>query len=200
MEAKRFYSLNIKEDGEKINNMKTILYSKVKNVISHWDLENVKVIGMIVQKFDKKYIDVVLSYNSWDDYEAISDKEECWNYACWNPEHEEILIDEKNQVEIRRWLEEKGVIKIGADEGEDIYDENGFYVGPGPNGMKEFIEVLVEIVKQMHQDEIVKKKTGSDLPILITDLEYSGYFIKATEEANDMELIEDFLKWVYDEN
>ena len=66
--------------------------------------------------------------------------------------------------------------------------------------MKEFIEVLVEIVKQMHQDEIVKKKTGSDLPILITDLEYSGYFIKATEEANDMELIEDFLKWVYDEN
>lgn len=172
-----------------------MLYQKVKDIINQWDLKSAKVIGIVVQEFDEQNIDIAVAYQEWEDYSQIDDKEECWNYACWDADHEEALIDEKNQGEVRQWLEKQGVKRVGYDEEEDCYDENCIYIGNGPNGLTELIGLLKEVVLRLHQDEIIKKKAGRDLPVILTDLEYVWYFIEATKEVNQHELIEDFLQW-----
>lgn len=172
------------------------LYKKISDTISNWNLTEAKVVAIVVQQFDEYGIGVVLAYQSWNNYDEIEDKEECWNYACWDPDCEEEIIGEAQENDVKSWLQSQGVSQVGIDEEEEVYDENCFYIGHGPNGIQELIQVLKTIVKRLQESKIIEEKAGKRLPILITDLEYTWYFIDAIKEVNELVLIKDFVDWM----
>lgn len=175
------------------------MYKKISSIIERWNLTEAKVVAIVVQQFDECGIGIVLAYQDWNNYDEIEDKEECWNYARWDPCCEEEIVGEVDEEEMKNWLQNQGVNEVGIDEEEDVYDENCLYIGHGPNGIQELIQGLKTIVKRLHENKIITKKIGRELPILITDLEYTWYFTDATREINEPVLIRDFLDWLEEE-
>ena len=59
-----------------------------------------------------------------------------------------------------------------------------------------FIELLIEIVKEIHEDKILTEKFGKEIPILIHELEYYDEIAEQNIEANGEELVKDFTAFI----
>ena len=66
-----------------------------------------------------------------------------------------------------------------------MYGDDGVvYIGRGPNGLPELLEVVVQIAQELHRDGTIERKFGREVPIIFADHEYTWYMIEATREAN----------------
>ncbi len=77
----------------------------------------------------------------------------------------------------------------------DVTYDNGVYIGKGPEGVFDFVKMLSEIIKDLHECGFIVEVFGKSIPIIIHDLEYSWYMVDATEEANPKEIISDFKQY-----
>lgn len=78
-----------------------------------------------------------------------------------------------------RYLASLGVKDIGYEDEENMYDEDCRYIGTGPNGTIELLELLCEII-----GEIKEEKNINDRPFIIIDYEGTYYLKNATERIN----------------
>ena len=170
------------------------IYSKVKSVMETWSESDIYAISFFVYSNEsyeyknfKNVSSFAISYNTESDCEGadIYD-EERWNYAFWRQDENPIIDPvEPNELTnlLFEWYKENGINNIG-EEDEDCYDEDCKYIGKGPVGHYELLQIVSEVAEKLQQESFVEKHFGKKIPIIIHGLEYAWYDIEATQRAN----------------
>ncbi len=135
------------------------IYSKVKSVMEAWSESDIYAISFFVYSNEsyeyKNFTNVssfAISYNTEKDCKGagIYD-EERWNYAFWRQD-ENPIIDPYDPDELTdllfEWYKENGITNIG-EEDADCYDENCNYIGKGPVGHYELLQIVAEVAKKL---------------------------------------------------
>jgi hypothetical protein len=65
-----------------------------------------------------------------------------------------------------------------------MYDEEYNYIGKGPVGHLELINLAANVAKRLQEEGFVANKFKKPLPIIIHGLECAWYDIEATKKAN----------------
>lgn len=169
------------------------LEQQIRHIISNWKDEDIYAISFLVTtnessiyKGISNFPEFSIGYNTefdCDGAEQLSD--ERWNFAYWCQNNIELLSAELCDMsdELLRWYEEQGVVDIGVESEDDMYDENFMYIGKGPNGYWELLCLISDIARRIQTDGWVEKRFGQ-IPIIVHDMEYSWYSSKMTENAN----------------
>ena len=170
------------------------IYSKVESVMETWSESDIYAISFFVYSNEsyeyknfKNVSSFAISYNTESDCEGadIYD-EERWNYAFWRQDENPIIVpDEPNELTnlLFEWYKENGINNIG-EEDEDCYDEDCNYIGKGPVGHYELLQIVSEVAEKLQQESFVEKHFGKKIPIIIHGLEYAWYDIEATRKVN----------------
>ena len=170
------------------------MYSKVKSIMDTWSESDIYAISFFVYSNEsyeyKNFTNVssfAISYNTEKDCEGANIyDEERWNYAFWRQDENPIIDpDEPNELTdlLFEWYKENGINNIG-EEDEDCYDANYNYIGKGPVGHYELLQIVTEVAKNLQTEGYTEDHFGKKLPIIIHGLEYAWYDIEATEKAN----------------
>ena len=193
------------EEVIKVENFENALYDKVKSEILKWDEENIYAISFFVESngaYEYNGFENVsmwaISYNTEDDCDGADElDEERWNYAFWR-QNETMIIDvdtpNKYTDALFNWYAEQGITNIGEENENEMYDENFAYIGKGPAGHYELLQLASGVAKRLQEDGTIKEHFGKELPIIIHGLEYAWFDIEATEKANPNGQAETFIK------
>ena len=185
---------NQREDIE-VNNFENVLYEKVKKEILSWNEDDIYAISFFVysnEAYEYKGIENVsmwaISYNTEDDCDSADElDEERWNYAFWRQD-ETLIIDvdvpNKYTDTLFEWYKEHGITNIGEENEDEMYDEDMHYIGKGPAGHYELLQLASGVAKRLHDEGVINGHFGKDLPIIIHGLEYCWYDLEATQKAN----------------
>ena len=131
--------------------------------------------------------DLKVDHNPY--FYPISDFEVRWNPAFWDYDLRTPVIDlyepKVNADALIDWYEAIGLEQIGYEDPDKMYGDDGVvYVGRGPNGLPELLEVVVQIAQELHNDGTIERKFGRKVPIILADFGYTWYMIEATRQAN----------------
>jgi len=131
--------------------------------------------------------DLEVNHNPY--FYPIGDFEARWNPAFWDHDLRMPVIDlyepKVNADALIDWYEAIGLEQIGYEDPDKIYGDDGVvYVGRGPNGLPELLEVVVQIARELQTDGTIEGKFGRKIPIILADFEYTWYMIEATRSAN----------------
>ena len=160
------------------------LYEAIKNNILEWNVPDIYVISLFVydEDDDPNFPTVILGYNTVSNYkeniEFASDEIEAkWNFAFWLQNEEMVFGTGKTRPIVEKWLEENNLV----DKDEKI--------------TATFINVLVNVVEELHQSGFINAKFGQEIPIIIHELEYYDEIAKQNIEANGYELVGEFVEF-----
>ena len=166
-------------------NITEIIYSKVKSIIDTWTEADVYAISFFVysnESYEYKELRNVssfaISYNTETDCGGADlYDEKRWNYAFWR-QYETFIINPNEPDELTEllfeWYKENGINNIGEEDG-DCYDENCSYIGKGPVGHYELLQIVSEVAKKLQSEGYTEAHFGKKLPIIIHGLEYAWY-------------------------
>ncbi len=82
------------------------------------------------------------------------------------------------------WYKENGIDDIGYEDCDSCYDSEMCYIGKGPKGHYELLNLVSEIAKRLQKENYIFNKFSRNLPIIIHGLEYAWYDIEVTQNAN----------------
>ena len=181
-----------------------ILYEGIKKTIENWTEAGIYAISFFVydECDDPNKPTVTVGYNTeacfQDSVEDASDEGEArWNYAFWLQNREFVFGRGKTAAVVSKWRKETGYKCEEEDEdGEEEYDENGYYIGKPPLVTEKFIEVLIETARRLHESGVIRAHFGKEIPILIHELEYYDAIAEETRRANPEGVADDFIQWV----
>lgn len=193
-------------EGSEVTTMrfKDMLRTRVLEVLDSWPAEDQYAIMFFVYPNEayeyRGYSNIpefLMLYRCESDLEtnnnpyfrASSDDEERWNPAFWDWDLQARVIgfDEPNPIAdaLMDWYEASGVQDIRDDDPEDIpYDSQMRYIGKGPNGLPELLQVVVELATELQSDGTIEARFGRKIPIIVADYEFTWYMIRATRNAN----------------
>ena len=92
------------------------------------------------------------------------------------------------------WYEEQGITNIGEENEDEMYDENMNYIGKGPGGYYELLEIAANVARKLHAEGVIKEQFGKDIPIIVHELEYYDLICEVTKKANPNGQADVFLK------
>ena len=118
--------------------------------------------------------------------------EERWNYAYLEQDDKDML-DEKGMETLFAWYKQEGIENIGYED-PDCYDENCRYIGKGPVGYYELLEVISDVARRLIKEDYFLQRCGKRIPIIIQDLEFTWYVLEATKKVNIHDEAHDFFK------
>lgn len=181
-----------------------IIYKRIKDIITDWEDNGIYAISFFVysnEDFQYRGFDKVsslsVSYNTEEFCDGAGKyDEERWNYAFWSQDETPVIEPfEQNETTdaLFDWYEENCITEIGYEPEEDEYDENDEYIGKGPVGHYELVNIAAEVAKRLQSEGFIKNKFGKSIPIIVHGLEYLWYDIEATEKANPNNEAKDFL-------
>ena len=170
------------------------IYSKVKSIMDTWPEADIYAISFFVYSNEsyeyKEFSNVssfAISYNTESDCDGADlYDEERWNYAFWRQDEFPIINpDEPDELTnlLFEWYKENGINNIG-EEDDDCYDEDFNYIGKGPVGHYELLQIVATVAKKLQSEGYPEAHFGKKLPIIIHGLEYAWYDIEATQKAN----------------
>lgn len=135
---------------------------------------------------------VALGYNA-ETPNACDEKEARWNYAFWLQNEFFRFGVGYTATIVRKWLAENEAFflnaKIRYGTTMNLYEQT-------ENITQAFVAVLVEIVKKIHLQKILTDKFGTEIPIIIYELEYYDEIVKQNIEANGKMLVTEFAAFV----
>lgn len=173
--------------------MKDIILREIKQHISSWDKTDIYVVSLFVydEDDDPRKPTVTLGYNtltqmnsqqeySWDERDAK------WNYAFWLQNNEWDFGYGKTRKYIKDWMKENHLDQV---KGKDIYDEQLQQI------TKSFVQVLIEVVQELHRSGFMIEQFGKEIPVLIHELEYYDEIARQNTEANPSVALDDFVQF-----
>lgn len=182
-----------------------ILYHRIKTVMNEWTEDDIYAVSFFVYSN--------LAYN-YDGYENVSlfavsyntedvclgagkYDEERWNYAFWM-QNETMIIDPDDPDDTIKalydWYRENGITDIGFEDDENEYDENDMYIGKGPKGHFELVNLAASVANRLQTEGYLLNRFGKPIPIIVHGLEYVWYDIEATKKANPNDEAKDFFE------
>ena len=197
--------INNSEEFIEVNNFENVLYNKVKSEIIKWNEEGIYAISFFVESNESNEYNGfenvttwAISYNTEEDCAGAGElDEERWNYAFWRQNETMIIdVDVPNEYTdaLIKWYAEKGITNIGEENEDDMYDEDMNYIGKGPAGHYELLQLASSVAEKLQKEGVIKEHFGKELPIIIHGLEYAWYDIEATERANPSGQADTFFK------
>ncbi|MDQ6597907.1 hypothetical protein E2K98_29045 [Bacillus salipaludis] len=75
-----------------------------------------------------------------------------------------------------------------------MFDEDDNYIGKGPNGFYDLLQVVSDVSKRLHDNKVIINTFNKEIPIIIHDLEYSWYTVEATQNGNPNGIANIFLE------
>ena len=171
------------------------LMRKIQEIILSWNEEEIYAISFFVysnESFEyngnSNVTEFCVSYNTENDCKrADSLSEKRWNYAFWRKNEEPIIKTKKDDEGMKilfDWYREREISHVGYEDPNLCYDKEMNYIGTGPVGHYELLSEITAVAREMQENGFIKDKFKKTIPIIIHDLEYSWYVIKATEIAN----------------
>ena len=151
--------------------MKDILKKQIVDCINSWNDDGIYALVLHIHDSEDEP-SVILGYNTEEYCYCVREEESeeefldwknrlRWDYENWGNQHEEMWFgDDENTAEIvKQWVKGLGLVYDPDDLQfpEDVYNEM----------YDSFIEALIEIVKEIHEEKDLTKKFGRELPILI---------------------------------
>ncbi|MCL2521305.1 MAG: hypothetical protein FWE36_00420 [Erysipelotrichales bacterium] len=179
LEKRNKYKELIKVENETVYNF---LYKKITNIISNWQIKN----GYAVSVLLKGVNNIELSYNEETDKNQDLASEERWNIAFWQQDVIGFVLDTAEEKDFfLNWMEYVDYKKDKIYSITDLIENRLFH------------KVLFKVLDQIHEDDLIKKVFGKEVPIIIHNLDYCDYSIQLTRKANkNKELIKDFEDWI----
>ena len=141
---------------------------------------------------------VTLGYNTESQFKketpnAYDEEEARWNYAFWLQNEFFCFGVGDTAGIVRDWLAENN---FPFYEYEDpIWDNNKIYEQT-EKITQAFVNLLVDIVKEIHEQKILTAKFGKELPIIIHELEYYDEIAQQNIEANGEILVKEFTEFI----
>lgn len=193
------------QEETELTQLEKAFYTKIKSEILTWNEPEIYAISFFVypngaytyRGFDN-VAEWAISYNTESDCNgAGAFSEERWNFAFWrqnmtyiiNPDNPDKLIEA-----LFDWYEEQGITNIGEENEDEMYDEDMNYIGKGPAGYYELLQMAANVAKKLHEDGVIKEQFGKDIPIIVHELEYYDLIYDITKEANPNGQADVFLK------
>lgn len=184
--------------------LESLLTNRITERIAKWDQHDIYAISLLVTYDElsvfhgvENFSEVSVGYNTEDACgHAPLLSEERWNYACWE-QNNEVILDSTDTVGADmylKWCAEQGISDIGNESEDEMYDDDMNYIGKGPNGIFELVDLLSRIALNLRSTDIFKEAYGN-IPIIIHDLDYSWYTVNATKKANPNGEADSFLEY-----
>lgn len=119
-----------------------------------------------------------------------------WNFAFWLQNCLVPIFDETADADgqrlLERWAKEAGLWYSDEDEAHDL----NAAVARGQRLTNTLVNVLVDVVRDLHRGGELARSLGRPVPVLIHELEYYEEIARQNEAANPPELVWDFAAWV----
>ncbi len=180
--------------------MKNTLLEQIKEKIAAWDKSDIYAVSLFVYDMNDNPCEpvVTLGYNTVEQLRkeipnADGEQEAKWNYAFWLQNEELSFGAGETQAVVRQWIENAGYSYFTYEEmfGAGESPEEGLYEGI----TETFLEVLIEVVKELHESGFIKEQFGKEIPVLIHELEYYEEIGEQNLKANPAETVEEFVKF-----
>lgn len=182
------------QGGPDMTNITEKIYAKVKAAMDAWSEDGIYAVSFFVYSNEsyqyKDFSNVsyfAVSYNTESDCNGAGlYDEERWNYAFWRQNVVPIIDPDEPDETIEllfEWYAQNGIDNIG-EEDENCYDEHSQYIGKGPVGHYELLQIVSEVAKKLQSEGYTQARFGKKLPIIVHGLEYAWYDIEATQKAN----------------
>ncbi|WP_160690399.1 hypothetical protein [Clostridium sp. C2-6-12] len=190
-----------------MNSLKKYVFESIKAEILSWNndvIKDIYVISLYISNSedDPRRPMITLGYNTMEQYESsledASDNAEAkWNFAFWLQNEELIIGDNwgenlEDGERISQWIKENNLYYSDEEEDED-FDKA---LKLGDEITSRFVELCVEVVKELHEEGIIEQKFGKALPLIIHELEYYDLIAEQNKRANPEELINEFEDWI----
>lgn len=175
--------------------LQAYLEKKICEIISAWNEDDIYAISFFVyanESYEYGGVSNVttfsVGYNTESDCDRAGElSEERWNYAFWRQNDTPVIEAEAENEGMKilfDWYRENGINNIGYEDYESCYDSEMRYIGKGPVGYYELLSEVTVVAEKLQKCVFIKNKFGRSVPIIIHDLEYPWYIIKATKTAN----------------
>lgn len=126
-----------------------------------------------------------------NEFVASDSIEAKWNYAFWL-QNEEIEIGKNPYDPVSNWVRQLPYYYTDQQEIKDPDKTEDL----GSKIQKEFINILIDHARKLHEEGVVIKKFGNEIPIIIHELEYSDSTIIWTKKANPPDTVKEFEDWI----
>ena len=140
---------------------KKYFYDKFIEIINQWKEDEIAAISILVYSNEtyvykgiKNFFEISIGYIQKDDKYDSDDVKGL--KVILNAEED----DETAEI-ILEFLVSNGVKNIGSEDFEKSYDENMNYIGKGPNGYYEVLNMISEVARDLQLHGIVNKKFGN---------------------------------------
>lgn len=182
------------------NKMKEYIMFEIKRTITSWDKSDIYAISLFVydEGDNPCHPTFTLGYNTNQHFKneisnASSEQEAKWNYAFW-PQHTELYFGMgESQKYVKEWLADNHFPYISS---QDMFSKNADVDDVVLEKITEaFVNVLVEVVKELHDSGFIVEEFGKSIPILIHELECYDTIAQQNLRANPSEIVEEFVKF-----
>lgn len=151
---------------------------------------------------DLRWPKVMVGYNTNAQYRsrignASSEAEAKWNFAFWLQNQLGEIGGEDDPL-LRAWFAETPYYYTdeeseAAQDDDDLFDE---LMEKDGQFTQEFVEAVIMLTQRLFQERVISKAFGSDIPVLIHELEYYDDPVSWTQRANPQGLADEFARWV----
>jgi len=174
--------------------MKEQLKEAIMQTIASWDESDIYVVSLYVydDNDDQCRPTVTVGYNTEsylnEQLEFASDEVEArWNYAFWLQNDDYVFGKGETADIVRRWIINSGFAYCQACDTTPVEYESEI--------TDAFVEILIDIVRELHESCFIQETFGREIPVLIHELEYYYEIGEQNIRANGIELVEDFARF-----
>lgn len=117
--------------------------------------------------------------------ESLEDTDELearWNYAFWLQNSLFVFGEGETATDVKEWMKEHKFTELSEDDVDETVTAT-------------FVEDIVTVVQELHNEAILTKKFGKELPVLIHELEYYDEIAQQNMKANGTVLPVEFVKF-----
>lgn len=170
-------------------------------IINSWEVYDIYSISFYVNDMEDNPCrpTVTLGFNTEEEVSKnlmYADEQEVrWNYAYWPHNIESTFgIKDTSSMLIKKWVLENNFL---YKENYNPFDTTIELINELGKITDAFVQILIDVVKEIHSRGIIRKKFNCDIPILIHELEYYDKSATQNIEANGAELVKDFTDYIY---
>lgn len=160
----------------------------IRESINKWEDQDIYALSLYVENMEDDPLQptVMFGFNTEKQFQKslmrTREAEARWNFAFWLQNSEFLFGQGETAIDVTQWMEKHGFLELPEDE----VDEEITRV---------FVDEIVELVQELHEEKVLSQKFGCELPIIIHELEYYDEIAERNRKANGKYLPNEFVEF-----